>query len=198
MKTGFISISWATLAFCCLAGQAQDTQAQDSGHVMGSVDFSVHARIEDRRPQPDPSRNAGKQPSALSSWSFQPTKQVPSAIAWPSHARPSMPDQGADRSSSGLRNRPEPFGVLAREGAHGSSKLPLVPTDPASPPSLPSEIQRFPSPFDRKQAELTGATFQNNFPRAKGIRAKRHKLQSPRFSGLSESGSSPSSAGGKH
>lgn len=189
MKTsGFIAISWAVLAFCC-----PGAQAQDNGRGTESVDVSVHARVEDQAQEPQPSQNSAKRPTMPRSWSSQPAKQGPSAVAWPSHATASTSDRAADRTSGGSRSRPDPFGILALRGAHGSSTLPLTQKDPASPASVPPEIQGFPSLFPRKQAGLTGTAFQTNFSHAKGNKAKRHKPHPAR-----PADSRQSTAGEKH
>ena len=179
--SGRIAIFWAVLTFCGAAAQAQNNS---SG--MSSVDFSVHADVEAQARQPLPSQNAAKRPTVLSSWSSQPAKQVPSTVVWPSHATSREP-----------RNQPDPFGTLALQRAHGSPALPLTQKDPASPASAPPEIQGFPSLFARKQPGLTGTVFQNNFPHAKGFKAKRHKPHPPGSIGVGAADSLRSPASGK-
>ena len=132
---------------------------------------------------------AGKKASTFSS--FQPRWQIQDTV-WPAYVPALMtPPTTADNSGK-LRRRPDPFGILTPQHAHGSSTLWLNLTDPVSSAST---LERgLPRLFERNAVGLAGTPFQTNFSLGRGrTKAKQHKPYAQVFADRSNTAVSPAS-----
>jgi hypothetical protein len=116
--SAFIAISWAVLIL------SRGAPAQESNGEMVSVDASVYANVEERPRKVELSQGAAKRPSAFSSLSSQPAKQLGTTAGWSAPATaPNAAGPGMARKSpfSSFQPGTQTHGAVPPSQASGSA-----------------------------------------------------------------------------